>query len=216
MAEAEPSGDGSFGFMTHKVGPLPVWMWGVLIAGAYYWYTHFGPGASSATAATTGTASADDNADIGSGDAIANNVSGSRYKSNAEWEAAAINFLVGESVPPDEASAAVFKYLHSQSLSPQDQQDVNLAIEGIGPPPKIPAPAEQQKPPPIPVPPRKGPPPPKPHPHPKPRTGGGGDGHGKTSGPPTVHGGGGSGPPPQPPPRRKTKPTPRKREAVHA
>lgn len=34
-----------FGFLTRKVGPLPIWVYGVIIIGAYYWYTHYGPGA---------------------------------------------------------------------------------------------------------------------------------------------------------------------------
>lgn len=32
--------------MTHKLGPLPVWVWLLIAAVAlYYWYTHYGPGA---------------------------------------------------------------------------------------------------------------------------------------------------------------------------
>ena len=37
-----------FGFLVRKIGPLPVWAWGVIAVGIYYWYTHYGPGASSA------------------------------------------------------------------------------------------------------------------------------------------------------------------------
>ena len=32
--------------LTRKIGPLPVWAYGVIAVGAYYWYTHYGPGAS--------------------------------------------------------------------------------------------------------------------------------------------------------------------------
>ena len=212
MADTDPSGsDNSFGYLTHKIGPLPVWAYAVIAVGAWYWYTHYGPGASAATATTTATDTTDDNADDDSQDAIAQGVSGSRYSTNAQWEASAINFLVGESVPPDEASAAVFKYLHSQKLTPQEQNDINLAIEGIGPPPKIPAPAEQTpnpkpKPKPIPhpkVPPRKPAPHPKPKPHePPPRRFPGGE-HG---GPPVKK--------PVPLTRHvKTKTTPRRKAA---
>jgi hypothetical protein len=38
-------------WVTRKIGPLPVWAYGVIAVGAYYWYTHYGPGASKAAAA---------------------------------------------------------------------------------------------------------------------------------------------------------------------
>lgn len=38
-------GKANFGFLTKKLGPLPVWVYAVLIVAAYYWYTHYGPGA---------------------------------------------------------------------------------------------------------------------------------------------------------------------------
>lgn len=41
---------GSFGFLTKKLGPFPVWLWGVGAVGIYYWYTHYGPGAKTAAA----------------------------------------------------------------------------------------------------------------------------------------------------------------------
>lgn len=43
-----PKGGGdskNFGFLTHKIGPLPVWAYGAIAVGIYYWYTHYGPGA---------------------------------------------------------------------------------------------------------------------------------------------------------------------------
>ena len=163
MADTPDTGDNSFGFLTHKIGPLPVWMWGAAIVGIYYWYTHYGPGAT-ATAATGTTTTVQSGNQSGSTPYY----TGSQYKTNAEWEAAAINYLVGESVPPDQASAAIWNYLNGKALNTQEQKDVNLAIEGIGAPPKIPAPATVTKPKPKPhpkVPPRKPPAPHKPVPH---------------------------------------------------
>lgn len=57
MADApEPSGGGektgTFGFLTRKLGPFPVWVWGLIGFGVYYWYTHFGPGKPAASATT--------------------------------------------------------------------------------------------------------------------------------------------------------------------
>lgn len=57
------------------------------------------------------------------------------------WEGQAINYLVGEGVPPDEASTSVFSYLHSEPLSSRMQANVNLATDGIGAPPGQPGPA---------------------------------------------------------------------------
>jgi len=37
-------------WFTRKIGPLPAWGWGAVAVGAYYWYTHYGPGASKAAA----------------------------------------------------------------------------------------------------------------------------------------------------------------------
>ena len=54
-----PSGSGdksSFGFLTRKVGPLPIIAWAGLAFGVYYWYTHWGPGAPTTATATTATA----------------------------------------------------------------------------------------------------------------------------------------------------------------
>ena len=46
---AEPRGGGPW--FTRKIGPLPAWGWGAVAVGVYYWYTHYGPGASKAAAA---------------------------------------------------------------------------------------------------------------------------------------------------------------------
>jgi hypothetical protein len=65
----------------------------------------------------------------------------SQWKTATGWEAAAINYLIGEGIAPDQASTAVWAYLHSQPLSSRMQADVNLATDGIGPPPAQPGPA---------------------------------------------------------------------------
>lgn len=133
-------------YLTHKIGPLPVWMWGAVGVGVYYFgkrdFGLFG-GSATATPATSRTTVIDESGQLDSEPKFG----GSGYSSNALWEDAAINYLVGESVPPDAASAAVWNYLHSKVLTSVEQKDVNLAIEGIGPPPSIPPPAKVTKPP---------------------------------------------------------------------
>jgi hypothetical protein len=46
------------GFLTRKIGPAPVWVYAVMLIAVYYWYEHYGPEASKASASG------------GSGDAI--------------------------------------------------------------------------------------------------------------------------------------------------
>jgi hypothetical protein len=43
----------NFGFLTRKLGPAPIWLWGVLVIGVYYLVTHYGPGAATNTSAGT-------------------------------------------------------------------------------------------------------------------------------------------------------------------
>jgi hypothetical protein len=50
-AAAEPQQGSRFGFLGRKLGPLPVWGWGLIAVGVYYWYSHYGPGASKSSAA---------------------------------------------------------------------------------------------------------------------------------------------------------------------
>lgn len=51
MADTPPggkaAGSDAQNVLTRKVGPLPVWLWGLLALGAWYWYEHYGPGAAS-------------------------------------------------------------------------------------------------------------------------------------------------------------------------
>jgi len=62
---AAPAGGhkSQFGFLARKIGPVPIWLIGVVIAGGIYWYFHYGPGATKAAAAaqtSTGKANADE------------------------------------------------------------------------------------------------------------------------------------------------------------
>src|SRR5215469_16721059 len=45
---ARAKGGGTW--FTRKIGPFPAWGWGAIAVGAYYWYTHYGPGASKTAA----------------------------------------------------------------------------------------------------------------------------------------------------------------------
>lgn len=46
-----PKKKGTFGFLSYKLfGVVPVWVAALAGVGIYYWYTHYGPGASKAAA----------------------------------------------------------------------------------------------------------------------------------------------------------------------
>jgi hypothetical protein len=62
------------------------------------------------------------------------------YTTNAAWEDAAINYLVGLGTDPTEANGAIAAYLASQTLSTTQQAEVNEAIQALGAPPQPPAP----------------------------------------------------------------------------
>lgn len=44
-ASSSSGGSSRIGFLGRKVGPMPVWLWGLIVVGIYYWYTRYGPGA---------------------------------------------------------------------------------------------------------------------------------------------------------------------------
>ena len=58
------TGSTGAGFLTRKIGPLPVWMWSALIVGAYYVWTKYEKKNSTATAAAPSVASAGTGASI--------------------------------------------------------------------------------------------------------------------------------------------------------
>lgn len=172
MADA-PASAKSFGFLSEKVGPAPLWMW--MAAGIGVWYFLLGGkgGKSSSPAATTsqtgyGTdpagntgyidpqsgyvyGSAEDIASLQQQGQVAANepapssTSGSttagQYADNNAWGQAAVNYLVARGIDPTQANQAIQLYLAGQTLTTQQQSDVNLAIQGLGSPPSLPGPS---------------------------------------------------------------------------
>lgn len=67
-----------------------------------------------------------------------------QYATNAAWANAAVNYLVGLGVDPTVATQAIQNYLESQTLSTNQQGEVNLAIQALGPPPTLPEPTQNQ------------------------------------------------------------------------
>lgn len=156
----------TFGFLSKKVGPLPLGVW-LVAAVVIWWYFAKKNSASTAGAsaggqtdpagnvgtidpatgyvygtsedqAALGQNSADDTSSINSG---GTGTTAGQYPDNNSWARAAINYLVGIGVDPTQANQAVENYITSQTLTTQEQGDVNLAIQGLGAPPDLPGPA---------------------------------------------------------------------------
>lgn len=158
--ETKAAEQGIKGLFGKKVGPLPLGVW--VLAAAGIWYVVSKRSSSSSTQATdpagnvgvidpaTGYVygSSQDQAALaassGGGTGSTTDTSSSNsttagvYADNDAWGRAAVNYLVGLGVDPTQASEAIQQYLSSQVLTSQQQGDVNLAIQALGPPPTLP------------------------------------------------------------------------------
>lgn len=167
MAEEEAAGSAGAGFkalFSKKVGgiPLPVFIGAGILLYLYLRKKNAGSGASSSTSQTdpagnVGTidpatgyveGSSEDTAALaannngsGSTDSSSNNsTTAGQYATNEDWARAAINFLVGIGVDATSANSAITQYVDSQTLTTEQQGDVNLAIQALGSPPDPPEP----------------------------------------------------------------------------
>jgi len=167
MAEGAPAGggggtgtgEGRFDFLKHKVGPLPLFVWIIAAAGIYWFlirknagratdpagnvgqidpatgFVYGSPQDRQALAGSSGGGGASDGSSGSSGSTTAG-----AYQDNAAWGRAAINYLVGLGIDPAAANESIQQYLSSQTLTPAQQANVNLAIQAIGAPPTLPGP----------------------------------------------------------------------------
>lgn len=159
MADAPAVSSGQFGFLTKKLGPFPVVVWALLLAGVYLAYQHLHGSSSS-----TGTNASATAIDPSTGQPYASELAAQGqqiadlqqqgqqsptggFTDNATWGVAAVNFLVGVGIDPTVANQAIQLYLNGQNLTTAQQADVNLAIEAIGPPPQLPGPSSGNPPP---------------------------------------------------------------------
>ncbi|HZR54584.1 MAG TPA: fibronectin type III domain-containing protein [Streptosporangiaceae bacterium] len=168
--DVEAGASKGLGFLKHKVGPLPIGVWLLAFAAIYWYMIHKrGTGGGQATdpAGNVGTidpatgyvyGTAQDQQALNSGSggsgSSSNDTGGSSgsttagaYADNNAWGRAAVNYLVGLGVDPTRANEAIQQYLSSQVLTADQQGDVNLAIQGLGPPPQLPGPVGTAPPP---------------------------------------------------------------------
>jgi hypothetical protein len=142
----------AFGFLGQKAGPLPIGVW-LVAAIAIWWYLNRKN--AGASGAASGTDQAVDpvtgqpySQELGAAeqqlsDQASSNQSttAGQFTDNNTWAQAAINYLVARGVDPAQATDAIETFLSGQSLTTQQQGDVNLAIQGLGAPPDVPGPA---------------------------------------------------------------------------
>jgi len=169
MAEEEAAGKvagkGLEAF-TRKLGPLPVWVWGAGLAiGIYLWRKRSGGtgGQQTDPAGNVGMidpatgyvyGSSQDQAGLAAHNSTSTDTSSpsgsttaGQYPDNASWGRAAVNYLVALGTDPTSANEAIQQYLSSQTLTPQQQALVNLAVQGLGAPPQLPGPTGTPPPP---------------------------------------------------------------------
>jgi LysM repeat protein len=161
----EGSGGGLKAKLGKKIGPLPLGVWLVIAAGIFYYiYKKNNAGTSTSgqqtdPAGNVGTinpatgyvaGSAEDQAALSSGSSGLSTGSDSgsaggstvagQYADNNAWAVAAINYLVSIGVDATSANTAVTQFLASQTLTTQQQGEINLAIQRLGAPPSPPEP----------------------------------------------------------------------------
>jgi LysM repeat protein len=161
----EGSGGGLKAKLGKKIGPLPLGVWLVIAAGIFYYiYKKNNSGSSTSgqqtdPAGNVGTinpatgyvaGSAEDQAALSSGSSGLSTGSDSgsaggstvagQYADNNAWAVAAINYLVSIGVDATSANTAVTQFLSSQTLTTQQQGEINLAIQRLGAPPSPPEP----------------------------------------------------------------------------
>lgn len=133
--------------LTAKIGPLPAYMWGLILGGlllAYMWWSRRKSAAAGAAQVVTTTGTPFDVPSTGglspaggvsTGTDTTGTSGSSPWGTNALWEASALAALSGSGVSPLAAQIALEKYLNGVSLSTADQQIVNLALSKQGAPP---------------------------------------------------------------------------------
>jgi hypothetical protein len=173
MAEApDPVKSGQLDFLKRKVGPLPIAVW-IIIGVVVWWYVSNRSGGGTAGSAA-GSAAANQETDpagnVGTIDPAtgyvygtpedlaslaSNNSTGTApqtapsttYTTNAQWQAAAIAYLVQNGVNTNEATQATVQYLAGQVPTSTQEGYINEAIQGIGPAPTTPVTQQNPNPP---------------------------------------------------------------------
>jgi hypothetical protein len=130
-----------------KLGPLPVWVWGVgagaLVLAYFIWNNNSIAGASGSSSDTTTGDSGETLPDVVGSSSGASTTTPTRgtstnpvtYDNNAQWVAAVVAHLMLNGYSPLDVQVVLDKYITGKSLGVADQKVVNLAIAYAGIPP---------------------------------------------------------------------------------
>jgi len=143
------------GNLTKKMGPFPVWVWGVLIGGAFvvwYWVSQRDAGSSAvADSVAEGdlTTEAPPSGDFSTVPVMPPSDGVVDEATNLEWSIQAVNALTGTGTSLLAAQSAISKYLNSETLSSAERTIIDRILTKIGPPPEgvytpTPPPAEAE------------------------------------------------------------------------
>ena len=179
------------GTLTQEIGPLPVWAWGVAIAGGLGvgWYIQSRRTADMAAAGAESDQQASEQAGAeaardglpttqgalalpGGGSQGAGmapvlpeeQTGGGTTSTNSDWRSAGVQHLTGAGVSSTEADAALGRYLAGQRITQAQSELVDRAIGELGTPPEPVPPPEVGPPPQESEPPSQGEPEPSPEP----------------------------------------------------
>lgn len=122
-----------------KMGPFPVWVWGVLIGGAFvvwYWVSQQTGTVTTEEESTPGTVGTP-SGDFSTVPVLPETGGETQDEAtNAEWLIQAVNAVANSGVSYVSAQAALMKFLNGGTLTVQEQAIVDKARQLVGPPPE--------------------------------------------------------------------------------
>jgi hypothetical protein len=113
----------SLGFLARKIGPVPIWLIGVALVAAWYWYEHYGPGAS-----TNSQSASADQVDPETGESYASELAAAQQQISDLQSAQAPGSATGSSSPVQYATEAQVQQADKTAVSAADNAEKQAAI----------------------------------------------------------------------------------------
>lgn len=128
--------------LTAKLGPLPVYAWGLIIGAIFVVFMYFGKrkGGTEDTEEATSQARTIDLNNFAPTSGIPNSGPGTIIEpeetTNAVWLAQSLALLMGRGISPIDGQVALMNYLNGLALTAEQQKLVNIALAKYGLPPQ--------------------------------------------------------------------------------
>lgn len=125
--------------LSKKMGPFPVWVWGVLIGGAFvlwYWVSQRDLGSGESPASEDNGTVPAPSGDFSTVPVMPPADGVQDENTNLEWSIQALNSVTGTGTSLLAAQTAISKYLNGERLSTAEQVIINKVLEKIGAPPE--------------------------------------------------------------------------------